>query len=778
MAFFKIFGLRFNDPNLPPSTSDGDYLSNLQFARPSDVMTDEAGNPITFGVIGVIYGAAPLPATLDPEETQLFFNTDTDSVWSRTKKADGVTIVDADLGFYSENAMLKTVYDTNDDGSVNAADQLYGGPGVISTASEVRTHLSNLTKHRLINDGITAATSLWSSTKIQAALNAQKHDAADIISGVLDYQRLPSYGTEKGAVPGFTLAQAGYFLRTGGWEYVQVPEFDVVDEEINDMLLFNGYSFVNMETLAGIGIGLDFDYENQTFTVTSVATLEQTRANGNTFGGNVTFTAGTLSGLPTPQAPTEAVNKDFVDSLEIQDLADVSIAYPGLGHMLVHNGVEWENMGLVTRGMLDGEIDLVNSELILSVPYDVIDIMEYPYTSDALVSEYGIHGYLTSDDFLDNVIGKHSRLHGIDSVLDHEGLYGVPEGNIVEFNAEGLFQDSGVDMDELMDAVNLNTSKQHNRQHAIDSSFDHTGVYGAAGGNFMIFDVDGMPIDAGIALNDYGTGTDDIWSADRILAEFSSGFGALAFLDSVGTVEIDDTAVTSAKLADTAVTPGSYTRANIIVNEKGQITYASTSSIAPGESPWMDDGYNIFYTGGFVGINTVNPMEFLHVEGAVYLGDVAEPVDTTNRLYSMGGELFWDKTQLSTDIWYEDSLGLWHDGNVNINGNILVEGQAYHNAVTLAYAANITINFDQGNMYDITLTGSPVFENPLNAEDTTYIIYVKQGGAGSNVPTFGSNWRFASGLSPSWSSVVGSTDILTAVSKGGILSCTVQKDMV
>jgi hypothetical protein len=74
---------------------------------------------------------------------------------------------------------------------------------------------------------------------------------------------------------------------------------------------------------------------------------------------------------------------------------------------------------------------------------------------------------------------------------------------------------------------------------------------------------------------------------------------------------------------------------------------------------------------GNVGIGSVNPGEKLDVNGRIYIGNSSAPGATTNRLYSVGGILYWDGENV---LHSRDTIGEMEDTSIGTksNGQVLI----------------------------------------------------------------------------------------------------------
>ena len=234
----KLLGIKYADPVTP--VFDGAYISNLAEITPGDVLADKNGDAITFGIIPVPYDGEPADGSLAPGDTKFWFNIYTNTLWSKTKKLD-TSIVTSDLGFGSSSAglMLKSTYDSNDDGTVNSADAVKDGVTMI-TGAGITAHFDNTVIHSTRNDLLTTATNIWSALKVSNEL-ALKSEAFEL--GQLD-----DVNTDYAVSGNMLMNYGGYW---GTTEVVSTSPIEVTFDEMAGTLTF-GFTGLQLEDLTDV----------------------------------------------------------------------------------------------------------------------------------------------------------------------------------------------------------------------------------------------------------------------------------------------------------------------------------------------------------------------------------------------------------------------------------------------------------------------------------------------------------------------------------------------
>lgn len=108
---------------------------------------------------------------------------------------------------------------------------------------------------------------------------------------------------------------------------------------------------------------------------------------------------------------------------------------------------------------------------------------------------------------------------------------------------------------------------------------------------------------------------------------------------------------------------------------------------------------------------------------------------------------------------------------------IKVSGQAYSAMNTLSDAATIATDCDNGNVHEVTLTDNRTLGAPTNLQDgATYIWIITQDATGSRTLAYNSVFKFPGGTAPTLSTAANSVDILTGVSDGTNIYCSLAAD--
>lgn len=200
------------------------------------------------------------------------------------------------------------------------------------------------------------------------------------------------------------------------------------------------------------------------------------------------------------------------------------------------------------------------------------------------------------------------------------------------------------------------------------------------------------------------------------------------------TITPSDASVTTAKLADGAVT-------NAKVDAAAAIAFSKLAALTSGNI-LVGNASNVPTSVALSGDATISNTGVLTIAAnAVVTADIANSAVTSAKV---------DTTQVAV-------LGTSQEYTRTHN----------FNATTLTDAANISWDLSQNQVASVTLAGNRTLSNPTNQVDgAVYILIVKQDATGGRTLAFSSNYKFAGGSAPTLTTTASKADVLTFVSDG------------
>ena len=199
-----------------------------------------------------------------------------------------------------------------------------------------------------------------------------------------------------------------------------------------------------------------------------------------------------------------------------------------------------------------------------------------------------------------------------------------------------------------------------------------------------------------------------------------------------------------------------------------------------------------------VGIGTTTPDTILHAEGAtettitaksttassysrLYLG--TDNADNASYLISYGsthgnankfaikngyGSIFFAPGTSGTAT---EKMTILSGGDVGLGTNtptkqLHITKSAAANLVALSDGTNISVDFDNGQNFTVTLAGNRTLDNPTNVTaGQTGSIFVTQDGTGSRTLSYGTSWEFPAATAPTLTTTAAAVDRIDYIVK-------------
>jgi hypothetical protein len=251
----------------------------------------------------------------------------------------------ADLGYTGATDANNYVHPTFSDPWTGITHPLTGVEVISDLTISAEGHVTDVTTRNLtaadlaaviINDGVTAANTTWSSTKIQSEIN-------NAVTGGMNYQggynastntpNLDSSPTAGTILQGYT-----YTVTTAGTFFTEdVQVGDVIIAEIDDPATLADFTIVNKN-------------------IPDIVSASETEQGIIELATQAEVNAGT----DTVRAVTPATLATYVanQTYTLDDLTDVIITTPGSNQFLYFNGTNWVNGNVAASETVQGTVEL------------------------------------------------------------------------------------------------------------------------------------------------------------------------------------------------------------------------------------------------------------------------------------------------------------------------------------------------------------------------------------------------------------------------------------
>tara|TARA_Y100000593_G_C4294644_1_gene330000 strand:+ start:1303 stop:1857 length:555 start_codon:yes stop_codon:yes gene_type:complete len=134
----------------------------------------------------------------------------------------------------------------------------------------------------------------------------------------------------------------------------------------------------------------------------------------------------------------------------------------------------------------------------------------------------------------------------------------------------------------------------------------------------------------------------------------------------------------------------------------------------------------------------------------------------------------------TTQIQFNNAGSFAGSANLVYSGSNLIFTGSFNQSLVALGSANVmtaSVNGAASNMFSLAMTGSQHLANPINLlPGASYTFIFTQDGTGGRTLSYGTSYKWPGGITGSLSSGANEVDILSAITDGTSLYCSLTKD--